>query len=111
MLSNEIVNEENNSELAFSQSVECPTFLTWSHFIQGKLEISNYLSWDKLKKVNKVTVLYFIFGNYSGLTCVENSLILISWLQKQLIWIYTVNVWFHTVFKRVFRVYCLFLIK
>ena len=74
MFSKERVNEENNSELAFShRSVECPTFLTWSHFILDKLEISNYLSWDKLKKVNKVTVLYFIFGNYSGLTCVENS--------------------------------------
>ena len=49
----------------------CPA---WSHFIQDKLEISIYLSWDKLKK--KITILYFIFGNYYELTCcVENSVV------------------------------------
>ena len=49
--------------------IPCPT---WSHFIQDKLEIFMYLSWDKFKKVN--SFLPFIFDNYYELTYyVENN--------------------------------------
>ena len=49
-----------------------PTCPTWSHFIQDKLEISIYLSWDKFKE--NYFFLYFIFHNYDKLTCcLENS--------------------------------------
>ena len=32
----------------------CPTCPTWSHFIQDKLKISVYLSFDKYKCINKL---------------------------------------------------------
>ena len=38
----------------------CGNNMTWSHFIQVKLEISIYLSWDKYK-VN--SILYFNWIN------------------------------------------------
>ena len=31
--------------------ITCPTYLTWPHLNQHMLEISIYLSWDKLKSI------------------------------------------------------------
>ena len=45
-------------------------------FIQDKLEISSYLSWDKHKCIKKVnTFLYFhiLINYYQLICCIENS--------------------------------------
>ena len=58
--------------------IPCQTCPTWSQFIQDKLEISFYLSWDKYKesKYNSVVhiLIHYPVYRYHELTCCrENS--------------------------------------
>ena len=56
--------------------IPCPTYLTWSHFIQEKLKISIYLSLDKYKCNKLIHFIFHILINYYELTsCIENSMV------------------------------------
>ena len=93
-----------------------PTCPTWSHFIQGKVEISIYLSWDKLKESQYNSRLYFIFDKYDETTCCEDSSVDPDWLASSKasisgctlfsielisgLILFRVNIWIHAVFKR-----------
>ena len=98
--------------------IPCLTCLIWPHFIQNKLEITIYLSWDKCKKSYCNSMFYIGFITF----CILNLHVVWksvdpdqlqcgSWSagfwRSQLIWIYTefiwVYIWFHyTVFKKKF---------
>ena len=62
--------------------IPCLTCPTWSHFIQDKLEISIYLSWDKYKEslCNFVYHIGLIILNFHVIW--KTVWILISWLLK-----------------------------
>ena len=49
-----------SSLLTRAVEIPCPTCPTWSHFIQDKLEISSYLSWDKYKCIKLIHFCIFI---------------------------------------------------
>ena len=97
------------THVSVTRAVEIPFPIcpTWSHFIQDKLEISIYLSWDKyLSLFNSVLLIGLIILNMHVVW--KTVWILISWLLQKPADLdlhcfqFSLYIWFHTVFKNVY---------
>ena len=102
---------KNYSGLWKYKNVPCQTCPTWSHFIQGKLKISIYLSLDKCKiciKLIKKFVFHIFINYYEYTCCIENRVapdqlasLEASWSGSILFTRELISAWYQTVFESV----------